>query len=111
MTLILYNLLISLFLVLYSPIHIIRLILGSKYRESTLPRLGFQTYPKADKSCKTFLIHSVSVGETQVAGTLSAELKKMIPDCRIYVSTVTETGQAVAAKLKNVDGHFYLPVG
>ena len=33
----------------------------------------------------------------------------MIPNCRIYVSTVTETGQAVASKLKNVDGHFYLP--
>ena len=109
MTLILYNLLITLFLILYFPIHIIRLIMGSKYRESTLPRLGFQNYPKADKSRKTFLIHSVSVGETQVAGTLAVELKKMLPDCRIFVSTVTETGQAVASKLKNVDGHFYLP--
>jgi len=78
MTLILYNLLITLFLLLYSPIHVIRLIMGSKYRESTLPRLGFQNYPKAEKARKTFLIHSVSVGETQVAGTLSAELKKML---------------------------------
>lgn len=109
MTFILYNALISLFLILYSPIHIISLIMGSKYRESTLPRLGFQSYPKADKSKKTYLIHSVSVGETQVAGTLASEFKAEDPNCRIFVSTVTETGQAVASKLKDVDGHFYLP--
>lgn len=109
MTFILYNALISVFLLLYSPIHIIRLIMGSKYRESTLPRLGFQKYPNADKNRKTYLIHSVSVGETQVAGTLANELKAEDPNCRVFVSTVTETGQAVASKLKNVDGHFYLP--
>ncbi|WDE98361.1 3-deoxy-D-manno-octulosonic acid transferase [Lentisphaera profundi] len=109
MTFLLYNTLVTLFLVLYSPIHIIRLIMGSKYRESTLPRLGFQKYPQADKSRKTFLIHSVSVGETQVAGTLATEFKAQDPNCRIFVSTVTETGQAVAAKLKDIDGHLYLP--
>jgi 3-deoxy-D-manno-octulosonic-acid transferase len=104
-----YNLTLCLFLLLYCPIHIIRLILGSKYRSSTLPRLGFQAYPKANKSTKTYLIHSVSVGETQVAGTLCTALKKAQPDCRIFVSTCTETGQAVASKLQDADGHFYLP--
>ena len=104
-----YNLTLCLFLLLYCPIHIIRLILGAKYRSSTLPRLGFQTYPRADKTKKTYLIHSVSVGETQVAGTLCTALKKAQPDCRIFVSTCTETGQAVASTLVDADAHFYLP--
>ena len=109
MLIIFYNLALCFFLTLYAPIHIVRLILGSKYRTSTLPRLGFQSYPKADKSKKTYLIHSVSVGETQVAGTLCSALKAAQADCRIFVSTCTETGQKVASQLKDADGHFYLP--
>lgn len=97
-------------LVLYSPIHLFKLMRATKYRRSTLPRLGFAKMPqRGDFQGKIYLFHSVSVGETQAAEVLVRELKQRQPDCRVYLSTVTETGQDVAAKMPLLDGHFFLP--
>jgi 3-deoxy-D-manno-octulosonic-acid transferase len=46
-------------------------------------------------------IHCVSVGETQAARPLVAELKRRLPKCAIVISTTTVTGQNLARDLFN----------
>ena len=108
MLLFIYNIFLIIFTILYFPFHMIRLIWHTKYRNSTFARLGFQTIPQF-KGEEVFWIHSVSVGESQVAGTLIKELKKQFPNCKCVISTITETGQAVAKKT-DADATFYYPV-
>lgn len=108
MLLFIYNIFLIVFTVLYFPFHLIRLIWHTKYRNSTFARLGFQKISQF-KGEETFWIHSVSVGESQVAGTLIKELKKQFPNCKCVISTITETGQAVAKKT-DADATFYYPV-
>lgn len=105
-----YNVLLLLFVIVYTPIHLIKLCFSEKYRKSTLARLGFQKIPNLSQADNTYWIHSVSVGETQVAGTLVQELLKRQPDAKIVISTITETGQAVAKKVPGVSATFYYPV-
>ncbi|MDH3259053.1 MAG: 3-deoxy-D-manno-octulosonic acid transferase, partial [Deltaproteobacteria bacterium] len=56
-------------------------------------------------------IHAVSVGEVLAAISLIKGIKKVSPEAKIYLSTITVTGQAVAqAKAKDlVASIFYLP--
>jgi 3-deoxy-D-manno-octulosonic-acid transferase len=55
-------------------------------------------------------IHAVSVGEVLAARPLIAALKERFPAHRIFVSTTTMTGNAVARKsVRGTDGLFYAP--
>ena len=56
-------------------------------------------------------IHCVSVGETQAARPLVKDLRKLYPDYRIVVSTITLTGQNLAREIFNNDAAkiFYFP--
>ncbi|NQZ58864.1 MAG: hypothetical protein HRT88_15540 [Lentisphaeraceae bacterium] len=87
-----------------------RLLFSPKYRSSTFARLGFQVIPKFSQDEPVYWIHSVSVGETQVARTLTAELLAREPQARVVVSTITETGQAVARKIPGVAATLYYPL-
>ena len=55
-------------------------------------------------------IHAVSVGEVQAARTLIAGLRDRYPGHRLWLSTTTRTGRAVAAGIEAVDGLFYFPL-
>ena len=56
-------------------------------------------------------IHAVSVGETLTARALAADLKERYPECRLFVSTTTITGQQVARRsFQMADGIFYFPI-
>ena len=108
-----YNLVFAAGLALLTPLHLLRLCFRSKHRRSTLPRLGWQKLPTPAPGDKVVWIHSCSVGETQVSRTLCRELRKRDPELKIYLSTITETGQEVAAQILKdglCDGHFYFPV-
>ena len=55
-------------------------------------------------------IHAVSVGEVLAARVLVAPLKARLPDHRVFVSTTTVTGNAVARDaIRNADGIFFAP--
>ena len=96
--------------IIYTPVHLIRLCFSNKYRKSTLARIGFQSIPKLSADKPRYWIHSVSVGETQVAKTLVGEILKREPQAQIVVSTITETGQAVAKSIQGTVGTFYYPL-
>ncbi len=55
-------------------------------------------------------IHAVSVGEVQAARTLIPGLRARYPGHRLWLSTTTRTGRAVAAGIEAVDGLFYFPL-
>ncbi len=55
-------------------------------------------------------IHAVSVGEVQAARTLIPGLRDRYPGHRLWLSTTTRTGRAVAAGIEAVDGLFYFPL-
>ena len=105
-----YNFILLLATIVYTPIHIVRLFFSKKYRKSTLARVGFQSVPRLAEGSTRYWIHSVSVGETQVAKTLVAEILQREPDAQIVVSTITETGQAVAQSIDGLVSTFYYPI-
>ena len=55
-------------------------------------------------------IHAVSVGEVQAARTLIPGLRDRYPDHPLWLSTTTQTGRSVAARIEAVDGLFYFPL-
>jgi 3-deoxy-D-manno-octulosonic-acid transferase len=54
-------------------------------------------------------IHAVSVGEAMAARALIAPLKARLPGHRVFLSTTTVTGQAIAREASGADGVFYAP--
>ena len=104
-----YNSLLFLLAVLYAPIHLVKLCFSSKYRHSTFARLGFQKIAALGKGPR-YWIHAVSVGENQVAKTLTAEILERQPNAQIVISTITETGQAVARSIQGTAATFYYPL-
>jgi len=56
-------------------------------------------------------IHAVSVGEVLAAVPLARRLKDEFPDRALFISTTTDTGQAIAReRIAWADGFFYFPM-
>jgi 3-deoxy-D-manno-octulosonic-acid transferase len=70
------------------------------FGESFLPRLGL-TLPAFDTAAghPRIWLHGVSVGEIAGVEPLVRELEQCLPQCGLFLSTGTETGQAVACRL------------
>lgn len=70
-------------------------------------RLRFGLYPqeivKNLNKKRNIWIHAVSVGEVMAIGPLIKQLHSSFPDYRLVLTTVTETGNAVAEKVKGED--------
>ncbi len=66
--------------------------------ESFLPRLGLCLPPPPPPGSPRIWLHGVSVGEILAAAPLVRELKNLLPQASLIVTTGTETGQAVARK-------------
>ncbi|MGE0455369.1 MAG: 3-deoxy-D-manno-octulosonic acid transferase [Vicinamibacteria bacterium] len=81
-----------------------------KYRASFRERMGrLPVYLNVDRE-RSIWIHAVSVGEVLAARTLVEPLRARFPKHRLFLSTTTVTGNAVARKnLRGLDGLFYAP--
>lgn len=78
---------------------------------STLPqRLGRLPLGLNDNGQDSIWIHAVSVGEVLTVKALLPELRERYPRHKLFLSTTTQTGQAVArTNVQHLDGVFYFP--
>jgi 3-deoxy-D-manno-octulosonic-acid transferase len=81
-----------------------------KYLQTFRERMGrLPVYLNVDGD-RSVWIHAVSVGEVLAARPLVPALRERLPRHRIFLSTTTMTGNAVAKKsVRGVDGLFYAP--
>jgi 3-deoxy-D-manno-octulosonic-acid transferase len=83
-----------------------------KYRKGLAERLGRLparlALPKTHEP--VIWVHAVSVGEVLAVAGLVEELHRRLPQHRIFVSTTTDTGQALARKRFGEANVFYFPI-
>lgn len=90
----LYSLGLGAFFVGGLPAFLIQAIVRGKYRRGLRERLG--DVPAWPGPVPPVWLHAVSVGEVMAATPLARELGQRRPDVPLLVSTVTDTGRAVA---------------
>ena len=83
-----------------------------KYRKGLAERLGRVParlrLPSDDEPL--IWVHAVSVGEVLAVAGLVEELRRRAPQHRIFVSTTTDTGQAMARQRFGEENVFYFPM-
>jgi 3-deoxy-D-manno-octulosonic-acid transferase len=81
-----------------------------KYIGSLSQRMGYLPVSFNMDGEQSIWIHAVSVGEVLTVRPLTRDLRARYPRLRLFVSTTTMTGQAVARRsLQDVDEVFYFP--
>lgn len=101
-------------LLILSPVILAVLLAKQRCRRGLLQRLGlknglFGLSGRPDRP--VIWVHAVSLGEVVAVTPLVKELYRRHPDCRLVVSTVTETGrEAVEQRLAGVADHCYAPL-
>jgi 3-deoxy-D-manno-octulosonic-acid transferase len=105
-----YSLLLTVGFVLALPWFLWKGRATGKYLRTFRERMGrLPVYLNVDGD-RSIWIHAVSVGEVLAARPLLPALRERFPRHRLFVSTTTITGSAVARKsLRGIDGLFYAP--
>lgn len=91
----LYNLVWTLFLVLFSPCFLLRSIFQKHFRKGLLDRIGF--LPRLSNE-RPIWVHVSSVGEVFCSIPLVKRIKREFPDSQIILTTMTRTGNEAAKK-------------
>src|SRR5688500_15294842 len=92
----LYSVLVLGFFVVVSPWFLYQAIRYRKYIGSLSQRMGYLPVSFNMDDERSIWIHAVSVGEVLTARPLAKDLKARYPRLRIFLSTTTMTGQALA---------------
>jgi 3-deoxy-D-manno-octulosonic-acid transferase len=106
----LYSLVLALGFVLALPWFLWKGRATGKYFRTFRERMGqLPVYLNVDGD-RSIWVHAVSVGEVLAVRPLIPALKERFPRHRVFVSTTTMTGNAVAQKsVRGMDGLFYAP--
>lgn len=100
-----YDLIFFLIGIIYLPIYLFK----GKFHSGFSSRLGI--LPDKLELNRPIWVHAVSVGEAMAARRLIAELRRLFPEKRLAISTVTPTGNKIAKELAGEsDLVFYLPL-
>jgi 3-deoxy-D-manno-octulosonic-acid transferase len=114
MILFFYNLALVVAFVLTAPWWLWRMTSTLKYREGLKERLGEVPARVArmreDGGLPVIWLHAVSVGEVLAISRLVSELDFNFPAYRLFISTTTATGQALARERFGVSRVFYCPL-
>src|SRR5271163_4755678 len=94
------------------PYWLFQMARHGKYRKGLTERLGRLPsrlqLPKEQEP--VIWVHAVSVGEVLAAAGLVEELRRRFPQHRIFISTTTDTGQALARQRFGETNVFYFPM-
>jgi len=104
----LYNILITLLLILASPYFLFRSLFQEKFRRALPQRLGFFETPSFRRS---IWVHAASVGEVFCSIPLLKKIKEEFPLSKIVLTTLTSTGhEAAKTRVPEADRVFFLPI-
>jgi 3-deoxy-D-manno-octulosonic-acid transferase len=103
----LYSAALALFAALAWPYFLVQGLRHGKYLRNFRARWG--RLPDGLPAGGVIWLHAVSMGEVLACPRLVKELKRRMPERRIVVSTITETGFQTAQKRLAADGFFYCP--
>jgi 3-deoxy-D-manno-octulosonic-acid transferase len=94
------------------PYWLFQMVRHGKYRNGFAERLGQMPSQlrMPEKQEPVIWVHAVSVGEVLAVAGLVEELRRRFPQHRIFVSTTTDTGQALARKRFGEANVFYFPM-
>jgi 3-deoxy-D-manno-octulosonic-acid transferase len=108
----LYSLALGVGLVVSLPYWLFQMARHGKYRRGLAERLGRLPsrleLPREQDA--VIWVHAVSVGEVLATAGLAEELRRRFPQHRIFVSTTTDSGQALARKHFGDENVFYFPM-
>lgn len=96
MPFLIYNITITLFAIILSPLILALLLSTPRKRAGFWQKMGF--YGKDKSSDKTIWVHAVSVGEVLAAKELIKKIKEKRADLEIILTTTTPTGMEVAKR-------------
>jgi 3-deoxy-D-manno-octulosonic-acid transferase len=108
----LYSLALSVGMLASLPHWIFQMARHGKYRKGLAERLG-RVSPRLQlpvESEPALWVHAVSVGEVLAVAGLVEELQRRFPRHRIFISTTTDSGQALARKRFGEANVFYFPM-
>ncbi|OGP20478.1 MAG: hypothetical protein A2038_02800 [Deltaproteobacteria bacterium GWA2_57_13] len=107
-----YNLLLTVLLLLVMPVLPFFLIFGQRFRQGFGQRFG--VYPRAVRGAvagsRPIWIHAVSVGEVLSATHLARELRREFPERKILLSTFTSAGREIASRAHAADAVVFFPL-
>ena len=94
------------------PYWLFQMARHGKYRKGFAERLGRipSRLQLPGKNEPVIWIHAVSVGEVLAVAGLVEELRQRCPRHKLYISTTTDTGQALARKRFGEANVFYFPM-
>ena len=97
-------------LVVLSPYFLYQALRHDKYIGSLGQRLGYLPVSFNLDGDESIWVHAVSVGEVLAARPVIADLRRLYPRLRLFLSTTTLAGQQLARRhVAEVDGVFYCP--
>lgn len=108
---ILYSLLLACALLVSLPWWALQVLRLGKYRAGLSERLGFVP-PRLRRQAKpgSIWIHAVSVGEVLAISQLAGELKNIVPQRPVFVSTTTAAAQSLARERFGEAQVFFMPL-
>jgi 3-deoxy-D-manno-octulosonic-acid transferase len=108
MAYLLYNTLLTIFLIVAAPYFLFRALIDGRFRREWAERMGF--LPTFSLK-KPIWVHAASVGEVFCSIPLLKRIKKEFPHCEIVLTTMTRTGnQAAKTYVPEADAVLYFPV-
>ena len=93
------------------PYWLFQMVRHGKYRKGLAERLGrVPSRLELPEKQPAIWIHAVSVGEVLAVAGLVEELKRRFPQHRVFISTTTDTGQALARERFGEANVLYFPM-
>lgn len=91
--------------VVISPVLLLYALVSGRSLKGLNERLGWISQQGTDLSTGSphIWIHAVSLGEVRVAEAIAGDLKRLLPDSSITVSTMTEHGRNLASEIFGKD--------